>query len=114
ESSLQAKLEPGSFEAKEKLAPVAVVGDAGWAVIEVSGAVVSGGGGGGGGACTVQLWLAGLGSVLPVASVALTEKVCSPPVRAAKETGEEHELQSAASSLQEKVESGSEALKAKL
>ena len=63
-SSLQAKVEPDSVAVKEKEAPVEVVGEVGWAVIEVSGAVVSvgagavvsvgaGGGGGGGG---TMLW----------------------------------------------------------
>jgi hypothetical protein len=50
----------------EKLAPVALVGSLGWAVIEVFGAAVS----------TVQVKDAGDASVLPAASVARTSKVC--------------------------------------
>ena len=54
ESSLQAKVEPCSEELNEKLAPVSVVDACGWAVIVVSGGVVSTG------SITVQLAVAGL------------------------------------------------------
>jgi hypothetical protein len=82
---LQAKLEPLSLAKKEKLAVVAVVAAVGPAEIVVSGAVVSAGGGGGGGgggtASTVHPCVAGLASVLPAASVALTENWCEPTPR---------------------------------
>jgi hypothetical protein len=44
-STLQEKVEPDSDASKEKDALVEVVGEVGWAVIEVSGGVVSAGGG---------------------------------------------------------------------
>ncbi|MFL5869387.1 MAG: hypothetical protein ACJ766_19955 [Thermoleophilaceae bacterium] len=44
----------------------------------MSGGVVSGGGGG---AVTVQVWEAGLGSVLPAASLARTSKLWLPTAR---------------------------------
>jgi hypothetical protein len=68
-SRLHSKLEPPSLESKEKLAEVSVVSPSGPLEIEVSGGVVSGGG------VTVQLWEAGVGSVLPAASRARTEKL---------------------------------------
>ena len=67
-SSTQAKLEPGSFDANEKLASGSLVSRAGDSVIEVSGATVS----------IVQVWEAAEASSLPAASVAVTVKVCSP------------------------------------
>ncbi len=56
---------------KEKEAPVAFVGSLGCAVIVVLGAAVS----------IVQVKLAGVGSVLPEASVARTSKVWEPSLR---------------------------------
>jgi hypothetical protein len=71
-SSWQAKLAPvGSLELKLKPALVEFVVAAGPAVIEVSGGVVS----------IVQVKLAGIGSALPAASVAVTWKVCDPGAR---------------------------------
>ena len=55
----------------ENDAPVALVGSLGCAVIVVFGAAVS----------TVQVKEAGVGSVLPAASVARTSKVCEPSAR---------------------------------
>ena len=62
---------PLSVEVNEKLALVEFVGFAGFAVIVVSGAVVS----------TVQVKLAGVASVFPAASVAFTWKVWLPSAR---------------------------------
>jgi hypothetical protein len=71
ESSEHWKVEPLSLELKSRLVLVAVVVPEGPELIVVSGAVVSAGGVT---ACTVQLSVAGVESVLPAASVALTEK----------------------------------------
>ena len=56
---------PPSVALKVKVAVVWIVGSAGPESMMVSGAVVS----------TVQAWVAGVGSVLPVGSVALTSKL---------------------------------------
>jgi hypothetical protein len=72
------KVEPPSVELNPRLALVAVVVAEGLEVIVVLGAVVSTGGVT---ACTDQPRLAGVVSVLPDASVALTEKVCEPTAR---------------------------------
>ena len=69
-SSLQAKFEPGSLEAKAKLAVVTVVLAGGPALIAVCGGEVSGGGGVD---VIVQLRVAGVVSTLPAGSVARTE-----------------------------------------
>ena len=65
------KVEPPSLELKEKSASAELLGSLGCAVIVVFGAAVS----------TVQVKLAGVGSVLPAASVARTWKVCEPSER---------------------------------
>jgi hypothetical protein len=70
-SSLHSKVELASVELKPKDAVVSVVVSDGFAPITVSGAVVSPG-------LTVQVKLAGLGSLLPAASTARTSKVCGP------------------------------------
>ncbi len=70
-SRWHSKVEPPSDEVKENEAPFAFVGSLGCAVIVVFGAAVS----------IVQVKLAGVGSVLPEASVARTSKVCEPSVR---------------------------------
>jgi hypothetical protein len=75
ESSLHWKVEPLSVALKPRLALVEVVVAGGLEVIVVLGAVVSPGGTT---ASTVQLRVAGVASVLPAVSVALTEKVCEP------------------------------------
>jgi hypothetical protein len=77
ESSLHSKLEPDSVDVNEKLAEVEVVVPEGPELIEVSGGVVSGGAD----ASTVQLLVAGLGSTLPAASLARTEKLWAPSPR---------------------------------
>jgi hypothetical protein len=64
--------EPASSELKVKFAVVSAVLAAGPDSIVVSGAVLSGG------STTVQLWAAGVASVLPAASVARTLNVWSP------------------------------------
>ena len=61
----------GSSEENSNVAEVEVLGSEGPESIVVSGAVVS----------IVQVWLAGLWSVLPAWSVARTEKVCEPSLR---------------------------------
>jgi uncharacterized membrane-anchored protein len=71
-SSLQAKVLLASVDVKLKLALVLLVVADGLAVIVVSGAVVS----------MVQVKLAGVGSVLPAASVAWTWKVWLPTASA--------------------------------
>ncbi len=65
-SSWHSNVEPPSFESNEKLGAVSFEGSLGCAVMVVSGAAAS----------TVQVKLAGVGSVLPAASVARTSKVC--------------------------------------
>ena len=70
ESIRHSKVAPASEE-NEKLAEVEVVEAAGWAVIVVSGAVVS----------TVQVLEAGVASTLPAVSMARTEKVWEPSER---------------------------------
>jgi hypothetical protein len=65
------KLEPPSVEVNEKLAPVALVGSLGCAVIDEFGAALS----------TVQVKDAGDASVLPAASIARTSKVWEPSPR---------------------------------
>ena len=67
-SSLHSNVALGSSEENSNVASVWLVVPDGPESIVVSGAVVS----------IVQVWLAGLWSVLPAASVARTEKVCSP------------------------------------
>ena len=64
-------------EANTKVPTVAVPDGSGPELIAVSGAVVSGG------VTTVQLRVAGVGSVLPAASVARTAKLCAPTARSA-------------------------------
>lgn len=76
---MHSKLEPDSVEAKEKLAEVEVVLPPGPPLMLVSGGVVSIGGGPE--ASTVQLRVAGVGSMLPVASLARTEKLWLPSLR---------------------------------
>ena len=67
-SSVQPKVEPVSVALKAKVAVSEVAMPDGPASIVVSGGVVS----------TVQIRLAGLGSVLPAGSVARTVNVCAP------------------------------------
>ena len=71
-SILHSKLEPVSLELKEKAGVVLFEGSLGCAVIEVLGAAVS----------IVQVWLAGVASVLPAWSVARTSKVWLPSLSA--------------------------------
>jgi hypothetical protein len=71
-SSLHAKVEPGSFDVKSNVAPVAIVSAAGWlGPMVVSGGVAS----------IVQLYEAGVASTLPAGSTARTWNVCSPSAR---------------------------------
>ena len=79
-SRLHWKVEPVSLEEKPKLAEAlfTVLPEAGPEVMVVSGAVVS----------TVQVRLAGVPSVWPAASVALTWKVCEPSERSVLFSGE--------------------------
>ena len=71
-------------------------------MIEVFGAVVSGGG-----TLTVHVWLAGVGSVLPAASVARTSKVWDPFARLEYDAGEMQAPQAPASSRHWNVEPSS-------
>ena len=70
-SSRHSKDEPTSVEVKLKSALEALLGSAGPAVIDVSGAVVS----------TVQVYVCGAASALPAASVAWTSNVWAPSAR---------------------------------
>jgi hypothetical protein len=63
---------------------------------------------------TVHVLKAGVASVLPVASVALTWKVCEPSERLTKLFGELHKAKASSSREHSKVELGSEEVKAKL
>ena len=71
ESSLQAKVLPDSVDVKLKVALAFPVDDAGLAVMVVSGGVMS----------TTHASIAGVGSVLPAASVAPTWKVWLPEAK---------------------------------
>ena len=70
-SSRHSKDEPPSVEVKLKSALEELLGSAGLAVIDVSGAVVS----------TVHVYVFGAASALPAASVAWTSKVWAPSAR---------------------------------
>ena len=70
-SSWHSNVEPPSLAVKVKSGPAELLGSLGCAVIVVFGAVVS----------IVQVKLAGVGSVLPAASVARTSKVWEPSLR---------------------------------
>src|SRR6185369_15598365 len=73
----------------------------------------SGSGSGWGSASTVQLRPAGVGSTLPAASLARTEKVCGLIVSAERDLGELQPAQLPASNLHSKLEPGSVEVKAK-
>jgi hypothetical protein len=62
----------------------------------------------------VQVWLAGVASVLPAASVARTSKVWLPAPSAASVSGLEHDVQLPPSMRHSKLEPGSEELKEKV
>jgi hypothetical protein len=98
ESSLHWKLEPLSLEEKLKFAVDDIVVPDGPETIEVLGGVVSPS------ALMVQLRPAGEASVLPAASVALTEKACEPTVKELYSRGELQALQGPESSLHWKLE----------
>ena len=68
---------------------------------------------GGGGASTVQLWLAGVRSWFPAASVARTWNVWAPTLSPVRSTGEVQAANAAASSLHSKVDGFSLAENAK-
>jgi hypothetical protein len=70
-SSWHWKVLPASVDVKLNVADVELLGFGGLAVIVVFAAVRS----------TVQVTLAGVGSLLPAGSVALTWKVCAPSAR---------------------------------
>ena len=74
-SSLHSKVLPASEEEKVNVALFCLMVPEGPESIVVSGAVVSCGGGG---TSTVKVLEAGMASVFPAASLALTEKVCDP------------------------------------
>jgi hypothetical protein len=101
---LHSNVEPGSLELNEKLGSASLSGSGGDAVIVVSGSVRS----------IVQAWVAGVASVFPAKSVALTSKVCEPAASPVYALGEVQEAKAPASSLHSKVEPASEELKEKL
>jgi hypothetical protein len=70
-SSSHSKVEPASLAEKANVGDVSFDGLPGWLVIVVSGALRS----------IVQVYEAGVASVLPAASVARTSKVCEPALR---------------------------------
>ena len=88
----------------EKLAAGSFDGSVGCAVIVVSGEVVS----------TVQVKLAGVGSVLPAASIASTANVCVPSVRPESVRGDEQAPYGAPSSEHWNDEPGSDDANEKL
>jgi hypothetical protein len=93
-SSEHWKLEPASLEENVKLALVLLVTAGGPESIAVCGALES----------TVQLWAAGLASVLPAGSVARTWKVCGPELRPVYGLGEVQAVKAAPSSEHWKLE----------
>ena len=97
-SSRHEKLPPGSLDENSNRAVFAVV-DTGPYVMVVCGGVVSGAAG-----LTVQVCVAGLGSALPPASIAVTSKVCGPAARPDSGQGEAHGADAPLSSLQRNVE----------
>ena len=104
-SMRHSKLELPSEELKLKSGVVLLDGSDGLEPIVVFGAVRS----------TVQVWLAGVASVLPAASVARTSKVWLPAVSAgATVSGLVHDVQLPASMRHSKLEPGSVELKLKL
>src|SRR5688500_13171009 len=104
-SSEHSKVEPASSAEKVNVALALLVVAAGPDTIVVSGAVVSAG------ASTVQLYPAGVASVLPAASVALTWKVWPPSARPVRLTGDVQAAKLAPSSLHSKVAPASSAVK---
>jgi hypothetical protein len=102
------KLEPVADEEKVKVGVGSLVVPLGPPVIVVSGGVVS----------TVKLCEAGVGSVLPAGSVALTSKVWEPSVRALDEVwvlpGPEHAPNAPESKRHSKLDPASDEVKAKV
>jgi hypothetical protein len=104
-SMRHSKVEPLSDELKEKVGVVFADGLAGLESMVVLGAVRS----------IVQVWLAGVASVLPAASVARAWKVWLPPVSAGEiDSGLVQDVQLPPSTRHSKVEPLSEELKLKL
>lgn len=100
-SSWQSNVPPGSLELNEIEALVEFVGFAGPAVIVVAGAVRS----------TTHVAVAGVASVFPAMSVALTEKLCGPLAREFRVWGEVHVIHAVLSSWHSNVELFSSAAK---
>ena len=73
-------VEPGSVEVNVNVGVLSLVNPVGPPVIVVSGTTES----------TVNVRLAGVGSMLPAVSMARSSKVCSPSVRTTSSTGETH------------------------
>src|SRR6186997_1514016 len=103
-STRHSKLEPPSVELNVKLGVVLLDGSAGLESMVVLGAVRS----------TVHVWLAGVPSVLPAASVARTSKVWLPAPRVERLCGLVHGVQLPPSMRHSKLEPVSEELKVKL
>ena len=93
-STRHSNVEPVSVAVNENVGVLSVVVAVGPAVIVVSGGVVS----------TVNDRLAGVGSVLPAASVARTSKVCAPSASTAVVNGVLHEPQAPPSTRHSNVE----------
>jgi hypothetical protein len=102
------KLEPPSLEVKPKLALELVLKAGGPAVMVVFGGAVSAGD------WIVQVWLAGVGSVLPAGSVARTWKVWEPSARAVYSCGLAQGAKAASSRAHWKLEPASLEVKPKL
>ncbi len=86
-----------SLEENVNVGAATLVAPLGPLSITVSGAAVS----------TVKVRVAGVGSMLPAASIARTENVCSPSGSVPSACGDVHGANAAPSSLHSKVEFGS-------
>src|SRR6266545_104409 len=103
-SRRHSNVEPGSEELKLKLGVASLSSAGGAESIVVFGAVRS----------AIQVWVAGVPSVLPAASVPRMSRVWLPSASAAVVCGLVQELQLPPSRRHSKLEPGSEALKAKV
>src|SRR5918992_1006971 len=95
-SNAHSNVAPARLEVNSSVALEASVGSAGPEVIVVSGA-----------GRTVHVWLAGVWSTLPAASLARTRKLCTPADRSVSWTGELHELNDSPSTAHSKLEPAS-------
>ena len=105
-----AKTEPGSVAAKTKVGVLSLVGPSGPEPIVVSGGVMSDAGA----EVTVNVRVAGDGSVLPAASVARTDTECGPSLSAVVVHGVVQSSHAAESRRHSKADASSLELKAKV